>query len=138
MITLNRSIIGHHTTIDHHNINDLIPLPRTSSSTTQSQNLKSDPSHPDTLLSKHQRGINVKYTNSKGDCVDTTIDSRAGKVKGKYPLWWNTTFNNGVKEPIDFSKVSNLQLVPPSEPTNDVFVANTKEVVKEAKQKELT
>ena len=70
--------------------------------------------------------------------MDTTIDSRAGKVKGKYPLWWNTTFNNGVKEHIDFSKVSNLQLVPPSEPTNDVFVANTKEVVKEAKQKELT
>ena len=93
-----------------------------------------------TLPFKLQPGLNVKFVNNKGESVTSQIDTRAGKAKGQYPHWWNTTRADGSKEAIDFSKVTSLELI--QEPVNEstvenTFIANTKETIHNAKIKEL-
>ena len=98
-------------------------------------------SHPEphtSLPFKLQSGLNVKFIDEKGQSIKATLNSRAGKVKGLYPHWWNTTFEDGCKTPIDFSKVSSLEVIPSPPNSAEVFIANTKEVVKTAKANELS
>ena len=66
-------------------------------------------------LSKLHAGLEVSYKNEKGQTIQATIDSRAGKVKGNYPHWWNTTRSDGLKEPIDFSKVTDITTQQPDD-----------------------
>ena len=84
-----------------------------------------------------QPGINVQYINNKGQSITSKIDSRAGKANGKYCHWWNTTRSDGIKEPIDFAKVSSLELKSSADQTEDIFISHTKEAVHDAKIREL-
>ena len=90
---------------------------------------------------KLQSGLNVKFVDPKGQQIRSKIDSRAGKAKGKHSDWWNTTRVDGTQEPIDFSKVSSLEIDNSVNYTEDhtdhVFLAHTKEAIRNAKTKEL-
>ena len=91
----------------------------------------------ETVPLKLQPGLNVKFVNEKGESIKSLIDTRAGKVNGRYPHWWNTTRLDGKKEAIDFSKVTSLELDTTANTTEDVFLTNTKEAVRNAKSHEL-
>lgn len=90
-----------------------------------------------TVPFKIQPRQNDKYINKEGQPVTSKIDNRAGKVKGQYPNWWNTTRADGTEEHIDFAKVTPLKLIEEQNNVEDTFVANTKKAIRTAKFKEL-
>jgi hypothetical protein len=78
------------------------------------------------LLYQHD----CQFVDPKGQLIRSQIDSRAGKAKGKHSDWWNTTRVDGTQEPVDFSKVSSLEIDNSGNHTEDhtdhVFLAHTK------------
>ena len=98
---------------------------------------KPEPAISTLPLKQLQPGLNVKFINDQGQSIRSTIDTRAGKVGGRYPHWWNCTRLDGTKEPIDFAKVSSLELDTTKSSTEDIFLTNTKEAVRNAKSREL-
>ena len=87
---------------------------------------------------KLKPNLQVKYKDVDGNWVDAKVTSRAGKLGGKHEGWWNMQRSDGIKEAVDFTKISDIEIKESEKGLEDILLSNGKEEVKQAKLKELT